>query len=130
MRRFLLGFGLALALGGCAALQNAYTIATGASVTPNQVYIAANAFDAVEATATTYLKLPACGSAGASSLCRTQAAVNAIVPAVRSGRAARNQLEAAVSASGGTPVSATIYSVLTGATNTLQTIISEYGISK
>lgn len=117
----------ALLLGGCSAIQNAYTIATGASVTPNQVYIAANAFDVVEATATQYLKLPACVTGG-SAVCRTATAVNAIVPAVRSGRAARNQLEAAVNASGGAPVSATIYSVLTGATTTLQTIISEYNI--
>ena len=116
-----------LALGGCSTLQNIGTIVTGASVTPSQVYIAANAFDAVEATATTYLNLPACG--GTAKLCRTAAAVKAIVPAVRSGRAARNQLEAAVNANGGTaPVPASLYSVLVGSTNTLQTIIAEYNI--
>jgi len=129
MKKLLLVVILALPLGACGTLQNVWNIVTGASVTPNQAYIAANAFDAVEVTATNYLKLPACGSAGASSLCRTQAAVNTIVPAIRSGRVARNNLEAAVTGANGAPVSASLYTALTAQTSTLQTIITQYGIS-
>jgi hypothetical protein len=117
----------ALSLGACSTLQNITGIVTGTTVTPEQAYIAANAFDAVEATATTYLNLPPCATGG-PTICRTASAVNAIVPAIRSGRIARNNLEAAVNASGGAPVPATLYQVLQGATSTLQGIIVQYGI--
>lgn len=129
MRKFLLAIALSCALGGCSTLQNIVNVVTGASVTPNQAYIAANAFDTVEATATTYLQLPACGSTS-SALCRTPAAVNAIVPAIRIGRAARNNLEAAVTSSNGAPVSASLYSALSAQTSTLQAIIAQYNIGQ
>jgi len=120
---------LTLSLGGCAFLQNAYSVATGASVTPQQAYIAANAFDTVEASATQYLQLPACG-ATASKLCRTSAGVTAVVKAIRIGRQARNSLEAAVTSSNGAPVSASLYAALTAQTSTLQSIISSYNIGQ
>lgn len=122
-------FGSAFFLGGCSGLTNAINVVTGTSVTPSQAYIAANAFDAVEATATTYLQLPACAT-GASAVCRTASAVNSIVPAIRIGRIARNSLEAAVNAGGGAPVSVSLYNALTGQTATLQAIVNQYGIGK
>lgn len=118
---------VAAALAGCAQLQTAWNAITGATVTPESVVIASNAFDAVEGTATNYLKLPPCG-AGAPVLCRSSAAAAAIVPAIRSGRAARTQLEAAVNSGGATPIPTSPFSVLTGATQTLQAIFANYGI--
>lgn len=128
MKRLILLASL-LALGGCTELQSAYNVVTGASVTPAQVYIAANAFDTVEATATNYLKLPPC-TTGGPTLCRSASAVNAIVPAIRSGRVARNNLEAAVNTGNGAPIAASLYSALTAQTTTLQTIIAQYGITQ
>jgi hypothetical protein len=115
-------------LGGCAQLQNDWNIVTGATISPTSIYVAANAFDALEQTATNYLKLPACGT-NAPTLCRNQAAVSAIVPLIRSGRIARNQLEAAVSNGGSTPIPATAYSVLQNAISSLKQIFAEYGLS-
>ncbi|SRR5579883_1916134 len=128
MRNLLLAAALTLALSGCAEFQKAYNALTGATISPSTVYIAANAFDAVEQTATNYLKLPACsGSSG--PVCRSAAAVKAIVPAVRSGRIARNQLEAQINASGGgAPISTSLYQTLVGATNSLRQIFAQYGI--
>ena len=120
---------LALLLVGCAGITNAINVVSGTSVTPGQAYIAANAFDAIEATATTYLQLPGC-TAGGSVVCRSATAVAKIVPAIRIGRTARNALEAAVTSSGGAPVSTSLYSALTAQTNTLQQIVNTYGIGK
>lgn len=125
MKRLLPVLALAFALAGCAQLKNAYDVVTGATITPQQVYIAANAFDAVEASATTYLRLPACGSAP----CRNVGATNTIVAAVRAGRLARNALEAAVNTSPGAPVNANLMATLTSSTATLKEILSEFGAS-
>ena len=127
MKRLICVISLALALASCSTISNVVGVVTGTTVTPNQAYIAANAFDALEATATTYLKLPACVSGG-SAVCRTQSAVNAIVPAIRVGRKARNNLLAAVTAANGSPVSASLYATLTGQASTLQQIMTSYNI--
>ena len=130
MRKLLTITALALSLAGCAQLQADYDALTGATVSPASVYIAANAFDAVEATATNYIKLPLCGSTGLATgaPCRSQTAVNLIVPAVRSGRLARNQLEAATFSPNATaPTPASAMTLLKGATTTLQQVLAEYG---
>lgn len=124
MKRFLIAAALALGLASCAQLQNAYQVVTGAAVTPQQVYVSANAFDAIEATATQYLRLPPCGSFP----CRNAGAVKVIVPAVRSGRLARNQLEAAISANPGAPVNANLLATLESSTFTLKAILAEYKV--
>ncbi len=51
----LLVLALALTLGACANLKTAYQVITEASVSPTQIIVAANAFDALEGTATQYL---------------------------------------------------------------------------
>ena len=129
MKKFALLFALLLPLGACSTIDNVFSIVTGATVTPQQAYIAANAFDTIEATATQYLKLPACG-ATASKLCRTASGVNAIVSAIRIGRTARNNLEAAVTTSNGQPVSSSLYAALTAQTSTLQQIVATYNIGQ
>ena len=130
MKKMLLVIAISLSLGACADLQNLFGLVTGTTVTPDQAYIAANSFDVVEQTATTYLSLPAC-TTGGTVVCRSAAATAAIVPAIRSARIARNNLEAAINANanGGAPIPATVEQVLTAAVNTLQGIITEYGIT-
>lgn len=107
------------ALSSCAAIPIA-----GMPVTPQQVIVAANAFDAVEASATVYLGLPLCPKA---RLCRDKVATHAIVVAVRAGRAARNELEREISGSGGI-VSTNAYNVLTTTLKTLNSVYLQYGI--
>lgn len=119
---------LAIALSGCAAqlqkLETAYQVVTSASVSPTMVYIAANVFDGLEASATNYLKLPKCGSFP----CRSPDATVKIIPAIRAGRVARNNLEAFLIAHPGQLGSQGDYDALIAATNTLQSIYSQYGI--
>lgn len=129
MKKYLAIAALAISLGGCQFFQNvetAFGVAVGAQVTPNQAYIAANAFNVVESTATTYLKLPLC-SATQSKLCRTQAGSVAIYKAMLVGRQARNNLIAAVTSAGG-PVSVSLYQALADQTSTLQQLVSSYNL--
>jgi hypothetical protein len=122
MKRFLF-LPLVLMLGGCAWIQSAVSVVTGTSVTPNQAVIAINAFDAVEATGTQYLQLPACAST-ASKLCRTPGGASSVVKYIRLGRLARNNLEAAINTGGGAPIAISLYQALTSQTTTLQAIVS------
>ena len=123
---------LALGLAGCAAdvakFKAAYDVVTSSSVSPTMVYVAANTFDALEATATNYLKLPKCG--GSANICRNQAAVVKIIPAVRAGRVARNNLEQFLKDHPGQLGPQGLYDSLTASITTLQTIYSTYNVTK
>jgi hypothetical protein len=119
--KFLSLFLLLPALAGCNTIQTLTT-----SVTPSQVIVAANTFDALEGTATEYLKLPTCVSGGAP-VCKTTAAVAVIVPAIRSGRTARNTLEKAITTPTGV-VSTSVFTVLTTTITTLQSAFATYNI--
>lgn len=127
MKTLVLAFSLVV-LAGCAQqvqeAENAWHVVTGATITPTQVYVAANAFDGIEATATTYLRLPKCGTLP----CRNPSATAVIVPAIRSGRLARNKLEAAVTVNPGAPVDANLFSTLTTSTDTIKAILNQYNI--
>lgn len=105
-----------VALGGCANLQNAWDVLANAAVSPTQIIVAGNTFDALEATATQYLSY--CKSVGyVPQPCKL---VNRrpVVQAVRAGRAARNGLEPYVVA--GTAGPQAIYNTLVQAISTLQ----------
>ena len=126
MKRILFVCLLAISLGACAGLTNTYNLLSGASVSPTAVYVAANAFDAVEATATNYLKLPKCN--GSNPVCRDPKATAQIIPAVRSGRVARTNLENFIAQNPGSLGPVGMYNALTSATATLQAIINTYNI--
>ena len=87
---------LALPLASCSALKSV----AGFSVSQKNVAIAVQAFDAVEASATNYLRLPACtdGQTTLGDGCRQPAVVPALIKDVRAGRAARDSLWAAAKA--------------------------------
>lgn len=81
---------LAIPLGACSTLK---TIA-GFTVPQKTIAIAVQAFDAIEVSATHYLRLPDC-AAGQSTLanaCRQPTAVSVLIKDVRAGRAARDSL--------------------------------------
>jgi hypothetical protein len=123
MRKILAIGALAIGLAGCTTLNNLSTIASG-SVSPQQVLVAANAFDAIEVTATNYLSLPTCPVA--TPICKTAAVAKTLVADIRTGRSARNQLEAYMTVNPGQVVPVSNYNVLISAVNTLQTLLANY----
>jgi len=132
MKKLLVSIVALSLLTGCATelqkIKSAYDVVTSSSVSPTMVYVAANTFDALEATATNYLRLPKCG--GTAIVCRNQNAVAAIIPAVRSGRVARNNLEQFLKDHPGQLGPQGLYDALTQSITTLQTIYTKYNISK
>lgn len=118
MRKLLLAIGLAAALGGCATIKADWAIVTGATVSPTQIIVAANAFDAGEASATQYLLY--CKANVGQPVCALGTR-KAVVTAVRSGRAARNQLEPYIVSGQAGP--AAIYNTLVAIVTQLQASI-------
>ena len=127
MKKLLISFAVVLSLAGCASLQSAYDTLNGTTVSPTAVYVAANAFDAVEVTATNYLKLKKC-SATSGPVCRSPTATAQIIPAVRAGRVARTNLEAFMAQNPGALGPVGLYNALTTATSTLQAIVAQYNV--
>jgi hypothetical protein len=115
MRKLLLSIPLLLALGGCASLQTAWSVITTAAVTPQQIIVASNTFDGLEATATQYLIY--CKSNVGTAQCALSIRQK-VVANVRAGRVARNQLEPYVTS--GTAGPSAIYNTLVAAITSLQ----------
>jgi len=127
MRKLFIAASVALALGGCAQLQNAWSVITSSSVPPGLVIVSGNTVDAIEATATNYLSLPRCtGKNG--PICRSPAATAQLIPAVRAMRVARNNLEQFLSDHPGQLANKGLYDALQAATKTVQDIIAQYNI--
>ncbi len=107
MRKSLIAGALVLAflsLPGCATLQkieSAISIATGPNVTPQQVYIAINAFDGIEVAATSYLR----ATCPNPKSCQDPATAGTVITWVRAGRADRNTLKAGLRAAPGQNIS-------------------------
>lgn len=118
---------LALSLGACSTLQKDYAIITGATVSTAAVTVAGNSFDALEATATNYLKLKRCNGTN-GPICRDPGATAALIPAVRGARIARNNLEAFLVANPGQLGPTGLYNALTASLNTLEAIFSQYNV--
>lgn len=128
MKKLFLMAVLGLSLAGCASLQNDYAIITGATVSPAAVIVAGNAFDAIEATATNYLTF--CKANRTIAGCGSYiAARKAILPAVRSGRVARNNLENFLTANPGQLGPSGLYNALVTSINTLQAVAQTYNIA-
>lgn len=122
MRKLLLACAVALSLGGCAQLQNAWSVITSASVSPDSVVVAVNAFNAVEASATNYLLLVKCtGSNG--PICRDPKVTPKLIQAVRSGRIARANLEQFLQSHPGQLGPTGLYDALQAAITTIQQIV-------
>lgn len=129
MKKILLVLPLVLSLGACATLtqkiETAWQIVTSASVSPTQIIVAGNAFDAAKASATQYLKF--CHDNSAIPACALKIRKQ-VVAAVRAGTTARDQLEPYVVA--GTAGPAAIYNTLIATITTLQNNIPATGAAK
>jgi hypothetical protein len=132
MKKLLVLLLLAPLLAGCGTfgqnLQNIFNTVTGASVSPAAVLVAGNSFDAVEKTATNYIVF--CTSNRANLACANFVTIRGqLVPAVRAGRAARNNLEAFMKANPGALGPTGLYNALTSAVQTLQDVMTQYHIT-
>ena len=127
---------LAVSLAGCAGelakLQQVYSIATTATVTPEAAQIAVSSFEVLEQGATSYFIY--CKKAPADAICApgTKAAPGPLriaIKYIRQGRAARDQVKAAGKTGG--LISSTIYNLLTSAiTNLSTTPVTTFGAPK
>jgi hypothetical protein len=133
LKRILAIAGLAFALAGCAQMQaieqkvsTVVSAVTGATVNPQAVLVASNIFDGLEVTATNYLRLPKCN--GSTPVCRDPAATKAIIPAIRSGRVARNNLQQFFRDHPGQLGPSGLYDALQSSIGTLQSIYAQYQI--
>ena len=133
MKKFLLVIPLALSLGACASLQalqtdvgNAFGVLTGTSIPPTALIVAANSYDAAEATATNYLIY--CSSNKTVQPCALSNR-QAVVKAVRAGRVVRGQLETYISS--GTSAPPALYQEILGIISSVQSVIPQItGVSK
>ncbi len=125
MKKFLLIIPLILTLGACASLQTTWNVLTGVSVSPTQIIVAANAFDAGEASATQYLLY--CKANPVVSYCALQTR-QAVIKAVRTGRVVRNQLEPYIVSGTAGPIA--LYNTLIATVTSLQSQIPTTGVPK
>lgn len=127
MRRFLTIALIALlpTLGGCALFQkldNAFQVLTSASVSPQAVVVAVNSFDALEATATRYLRLVKCNGAN-GPVCRDPVISAKVIDAIQKGRIARNNLEQFANTHPGQLGSQGLYDALQTTISTIQDVL-------
>lgn len=128
--RFALAGLALLALAGCAdfrAVVNTVGALSDASVPAKTVIVAANAFDAVEATAKNILV--ACTPAARPAACN-DTSLRQLIGAVRAGRDARDGLEGFLAAHPGQLGSKGLYDALTAATGTITAAIADYNGAK
>lgn len=135
MKRSLVFALVALSLGGCATASsdwNAVTNAVGTvingSVPRKTVYLAANEYDALEVAATSYLNFCRTSPGAAASQICAPGAIAQLIPAVRAGRIARNNLLGFLKANPGKLGPAGLFNALQTAASTLQSIIAAYNI--
>ena len=133
MKRIFIAAALACAvtLGGCATqfgqkVEGVYSAITGATVDPQSVIVASNIFDGLQRTATNYLRLPKCN--GKTPICRDPGATKVIIPAIRSGRVARNNLHQFLHDHPGQLGPTGLYDALQASINTLQQAFPQYNI--
>ena len=115
---------LATVLSGC----NTLSVISGAAISPQSADVAINSFDVLEASATAYLSLPTCGAPGATVVCKNLTAAAKIIPAVKSGRVARDQILALLNANSGAAIPVATYNSLEAVITTLQGVNSAYNI--
>lgn len=116
---------LALSLGACAQIKTVYSLVTDTVVSPTQVIVAANSFDALEGTATQYLVY--CKSNLTKPACSADNR-RAVIKYTRAGRAARNQLETYIVQNTNAP--SAVYNTLVAAINSLNATPASQGAPK
>lgn len=140
MKKLLASLAVALSLGGCAHfdlghlggtiardVSNVASVISGANVSPQAVVIAGNSVDALQDTATIYLRLPICKPHG-TPVCRVTAATQPIKRTVLAMRMARNDFENWYAAHPNSAPPASLYDKVTAAAAALNDVITTYSI--
>ena len=135
MKKIFLIAVLAISLGGCStpfgerlsSFFEAIKVGSSATVSPEAIYVAANAYDAVEVTATNYLTLKRCPNQ--APFCRSPAATKVLIPAIRAGRVARDNALPFVTDHPGQLGAKGLYDALTTATDSIQKILNQYKVT-
>lgn len=131
MKRLTLIIIIALALSGCATFERLKQTAEAIgefTISPQSIVIASNAFDALEVTATNYLKLKSCRKA-TTIICRDATATALIIPAIRSGRVARNNLQQFLVDHPNQLGPTGAFDVLNTSISTIQNIFAQYKVN-
>lgn len=131
MKRVLAVILISLTLTGCAGTRigdfvqtvKSAVIATS-NITPQHIYIAANAFDIVEVSATNYLQLVRCPKN--APFCRSPSVTKQLIPLIRSGRIARNDAVSWAQANPNGFAEQSLYDKLTGITSTIKNMMQQY----
>lgn len=135
MKKLLVIVAITLTLAGCAGTRvgnffevagNAITAAQSANITPQQIYIAANAFDAVKVSATNYLELKRCPTN--APFCRDPAVTKKLIPLIRAGTIARNNAVTWARANPNGFAEQSLYEKLTAITSTIEEMMRQYNI--
>lgn len=122
---------LSLSLTGCTTfdrIQNSFVAINSATVSPQLVLLASNTFDGLQVTATNYLNLKRCRSATLSPICRDPTATAILIPAVRSGRMARDELQEFYKRHPGSLGPQGTYDALQASIRTIEGIFAQYRI--
>lgn len=134
MKKLFIIVAIALSLAGCQGTRFGDFIATAGNaitavenaVTPQQIYIAANAFDAVKVSATNYLELRRCPAN--APFCRDPSVTKKLIPLIRAGTIARNNAVAWARANPNGFADKTLYEKLTAITSTIEEMMRQYNI--
>ena len=118
-------------LGGCQGTKFGDFIATvksaaSGTVSPEAIYIARNAFNVVEVSATNYLNLQRCPKQ--APFCRDPEATKQLIPAIRSGRDARNAATVFLKEHPNELGPQGLYDALTISTDTIKGILARYNV--
>lgn len=121
----------AIGLGGCQGTKfgdfvNTIKSAATGTISPEAIYIARNAYDAAEASATNYISLKRCPVQ--APFCRDPQATAALIPAIRSGRVARNNATQFLKDHPNQLGTQGLYDALTSSTDTIKQILAQYKI--
>lgn len=127
LRHVVLAVALALPVGACSTVQQAWNVATSAEVPAQAVVVAANSFNALEVTATNYLRLPKCGKTP-SVVCRSPTVSAKLYPLVRSGRKARDAALQFLDTHPGQLGDKGLYDALITSINVLQVVMDQYNV--
>lgn len=131
MKKVFLILALTVTLAGCQGtrfgdfIATVESVATG-TVSPSAIYVARNAFDTIEVSATNYLSLKRCPTN--APFCRDPVATAKLVPAIRSGRVARNNASQFLKDHPNQLGSQGLYDALTTSTDTIKQILAQYNV--
>lgn len=128
MKRIFPILAIGFILAGCASLERAKTTwdaVTSAKIAPQTVILAADTFDALEATGTVYISQKKCPKGINVPTCRDPGITKTIIENVKTGRKARDAMIAFLKAHPGELGDSGLYDALNLAVATLQDIFEK-----